>query len=545
MLQKLYPTLLLFIAWSSGFGQAFESSNLPIVVIDTKGLNIPDEPKIIADFKLIDNGGTKRNVLTDKPAYTGKMGIEIRGSSSQRFPKKSFGFELRDATGLVDMDASLLGMPEEEDWILNATYNDKTLIREVLTYDLYRSFSNVYSARQKFCEVVLNGNYEGVYIFFEKIKRDKNRVDIAKLEPKDNSGDNLTGGYILKIDKFTGTSPPFWKSPYPTVGGAAINLPIQVEYPRPEDLTDRQLSYIKKYVTDFENALKGPDFRSSEKGYPNFINVDSWVDYLIINEVSHNVDGYRISTFFYKEKDSKGGKLTMGPIWDYNLSFGNADYCNGESAQGWTFDFNRICPNDGYQVPFWWDRLLQDPDFAAKVRVRYQSLRKGVLRTERINQYIDSTANVLQEGRIRNFQRWAIIGQRIWPNFYVGSTYQQEVDYLKTWTAQHLEWMDREIVAFGPDVTATEPVVARLAFKVFPNPARERVQVSFSLDRAAEVRLQVYDLWGRVVQDTSLGSLTSGNHTYPQRLPESAAGVQFLGLAIDGKRTVVQRVLRE
>ncbi len=545
MTRKLAILGLSLLVWSIGLGQSFDSSNLPILVIETNGKVIPDEPKIIADFKLIDNGGKKRNALTDQPAYAGKIGIELRGSSSQSFPKKPYGFELRDATGEKGVNASLLGMPEEEDWVLNATYNDKTLIREVLTYDLYRSYSSVYSPRQKFCEVMLNGNYQGIYLLFEKIKRDKNRVAISKLEPKDSSGDDLTGGYILKIDKFTGSTTGGWKSPIPTISGKPVNLPIQVEYPKDDDLTAPQLDYIRKYVTEFEQALKGPNFRDAATGYAKYINVDSWVDYMIINEVTHNIDGYRLSTFFHKDKDSKGGKLTMGPIWDYNLSFGNADYCNGESPQGWTFDFNRVCPNDGYQIPFWWERLLQDPEFAIKVRVRYQSLRQGVLKTDRITQYIDSTANVLKEARVRNFTRWPVIGKKIWPNFYVGSTYQEEIDYLKSWTSRHLEWIDREIVTFGVPVTATEAEIVPFAFKVFPNPARENVQVSFNLDRAADVKVQVYDLWGRVLRETVLGELAAGNHAYPQALPESESGVQFLGLQVNGERAVVKRVLRE
>ncbi len=292
-----------------------ESSNLPILVIDTQDQFIPDEPKIVATIKIIDNGKGTRNHITDAPTYVGKIGIEQRGATSRiLFPKKPYGFELRDTSGLKGVSASILGLPSEEDWVLNATYNDKTLIREVLTYDLYRSFSPYYTPRYKFCEVTLNGQYYGIYILFEKIKRDKNRVDISKLEPKDSTGNDLTGGYILKIDKTEGNVSRQWISPYPSPVSPQFTTPIQVDYPKVDDLTESQFAYIKKYVTDFEDVLKSDNFRDSLQGYAKYIDVDSWVDYLIINEVSHNVDAYRLSTFFYKNKDSKGGKLTIGPI---------------------------------------------------------------------------------------------------------------------------------------------------------------------------------------------------------------------------------------
>ncbi len=538
--------LALIFSVTVAYGQTFESSNLPILVIDTKGEAIPDEPKIVATIKIIDNGQGKRNKLTDSPVYAGKIGIEQRGATSRTFfPKKPYGFELRDSSGLKDVNASILGLPEEEDWVLNATYNDKTLIREVLTYDLYRSFSAYYAPRQKFCEVTINGQYEGIYILFEKIKRDKNRVDISKLEPKDNAGDDLTGGYILKIDKTEGNPSRKWTSPYPSPVSPQFAIPIQVEYPKLDDLTEAQFGYIKKYVTDFENALKSDKFGDPQEGYAKYIDVDSWVDYLIINEVSHNVDAYRLSTFFYKNKDSKGGKLTMGPIWDYNLTYGNANYCQGESFRGWTFDFNRVCPDDKFQMPFWWDRLLSDVKFADKVRTRYRSLRSSQLKTEILHRYIDSTAAVLTEARVRNFTRWPVIGQRLWPQFYVGATYEDEVAYLKTYITRRLEWMDQEMATIGVPVTATEPALSALEFKVFPNPAPEEVQISFNLATASVVKIHTLDLWGRVLQETALGRLAPGVHQVREALSGSRKGIEFLSLEIDGKRAAVRRVLRE
>ena len=202
-LKNVFPFLLFILFPFIGLAQSFTSSNLPLVVINTNGQAIVDDPKIIANMGIIWNGPGNRNSLSDPMNnYNGKIAIEIRGSSSQMFPKKGYGFETR-ATDLSDIDVSLLGMPEENDWVLYAPYTDKTMIRDVLTYTLDASLGH-WSPRCRYVELFLNGNYQGVYVLIEKIKRNKTRVDIAKLTLTDNVGEDLTGGYIVKIDKTTG-----------------------------------------------------------------------------------------------------------------------------------------------------------------------------------------------------------------------------------------------------------------------------------------------------------------------------------------------------
>ena len=181
------------------------SSNLPIVIINTNGNAIPDEPKVHAWMAIIDNGPEQRNNITDNANdYDGDIGIELHGSSSQSFEKKSYGIELRTPSD-QDSATSILGMPKEEDWILHGPYSDKSLMRNALTYHIGRALG-WYASRTRFCEVVINNDYKGVYVMAEKIKRDKNRVDISKLNPDEISGDDLTGGYIIKIDKFDGNN---------------------------------------------------------------------------------------------------------------------------------------------------------------------------------------------------------------------------------------------------------------------------------------------------------------------------------------------------
>ncbi len=194
--------------------QTFTASNLPIIVINTNGQAIVDESKITADMGIINNAPGVRNKLTDPFSdYVGKIGIEFRGSTSQSFPKTPYGIETRDAIG-TGIDAALLGLPPKDDWILFAPYNDKSLMRDALAYHLGRSIGR-YASRAKYFELVINGQYEGIYILLEKIKRAKSRVDIAKLDPIEISGDDVTGGYIMKIDKATGSGGDGWSSSIP------------------------------------------------------------------------------------------------------------------------------------------------------------------------------------------------------------------------------------------------------------------------------------------------------------------------------------------
>lgn len=412
---------------------------LPLISVNTRGVEIVDEPKINADFTITDSGET---------LYSGKMGIEIRGSSSQFFPKKSYGFETWDAAG-NDMDVSLLGMPEEEDWILYAPYSDKSLVRNVLIYDLARDMDH-YASRTRFVELNINGQYNGVYVFMEKLKRDKVRIDISKLNSDENAGESLTGGYILKIDKSDKegyTTQNSFNSNYSAEGGSP-DSPIRFlyEYPDADEITQEQRDYIATYIADFEDALAADTFTDPMSGYAAYIDVDSFIDFFILNEISNNIDGYRISTFMYKDRNEK---LKMGPIWDFNLAWGNADYCSGGETDVWAYRFNERCPGDFWFVPFWWDRLLEDPNFVDRLKTRWSGLRGNLLSDATIGGKIDAYLKILNDGDAveANFGKWPVFDTYIWPNNYVGSDYDDEIGYLKQWILDRTSWLDGAIMA--------------------------------------------------------------------------------------------------
>ena len=414
---------------------------LPQIIVNTNGGNIVDEPKIDAQITISKAG---------EISFEGYIGIEFRGASSQTFPKKSYGLETRDVNN-EDLDVSLLGFPEEEDWILYGPYSDKSLMRNILIYDLSRDIER-YASRSIFVELTLNNIYQGVYVFMEKLKRDNERIDINKLKDDENSGEDLTGGYILKIDKTAGTNLGdgynelnSFTSPYnPLNASSGQKIHFLYEYPDAEDITTEQKTYISSYVTNFENALASNNFTDIDLGYAAYIDVPSFIDFFLLNELSNNVDGYRLSTFMHKDKN---GKLKMGPIWDFNLAFGNADYCGGGETNVWAYKFNERCPGDFWQIPFWWEKLLQDPAFVSQLKERWNILRGGTFSETSIIAKIDSYTNTLEKaGAIdENFKTWNILGVYLWPNNFVGNTYNEENNYLKDWMKDRLSWMDDAI----------------------------------------------------------------------------------------------------
>lgn len=413
---------------------------IPLFKVTTNGNTIVDEPKVDAQLSILKEGVVQQE---------SNIGIEFRGSSSQQFPKKSYGFETRDADN-EDLDISLLEYPEEEDWILYAPYSDKSLVRNKLIYDLSRDMGR-YASRSEFVELEINNEYRGVYVFMEKLKRDKNRIDINNLKEDENSGEDVTGGYILKIDKATGsdggnyTPINSFESDYaPLNASGSQTIKFLYEEPASDDITTEQKNYISGYISDFENALQSPQFTNQTQGYQAYIDVDSFIDFFILNELSNNVDGYRISTYLQKDKNDK---LKMGPIWDFNIAFGNADYCSGGSTNVWAYKFNERCSADFWLVPFWWDRLLQDPAFVTKLKTRWGELRATSLsNTAFLGKISDYEATLKNAGAVEsNFQKWDILSIYVWPNNFIGNSYNAEIDYLENWITTRAAWLDTAI----------------------------------------------------------------------------------------------------
>jgi hypothetical protein len=504
---------------------AFSSSNLPIVVISTAGVEILDEPKVGAWMGIIDNGQGKRNWVEDPfDGNEGPIGIEIRGASTRDFPKKSYSLETRDSEG-GNRNVSLLGMPAENDWVLYAPYSDKSLMRNALAYWMANQME-YYASRTRFCELVMDGEYQGVYVLMEKIKRDGDRVDIANLTAENIAGDDVTGGYIVRVDRFIEGETGGWYSRY---GFGESRLFYQYYYPKSSAIAPEQEEYIQGFFREFEEVLAGDRFADPDRGYARYIDAASFVDNIIVNEVARNIDAYRLSTFMYKDRDSASGRLVMGPVWDFNLGFGNINYDVHpsvpleDSSRGLLIN-NRVV---WYSVPFWfwWRRLVQDELFVEALSNRWGELRKGVLKTENLTGRVDEMAALLEEAQVRNFRRWPILGEYVWPNDFMGQTHAEEVDFLKGWLERRLAWMDanflgeiRRVSDVPPDklTEITEPIeIFPSAFHLdqnYPNPFNSSTIIRFSLPVETVVDLDIYDIAGQKVATLIQGAKSPGEY---------------------------------
>ena len=411
-------------------------SSLPVIKINTFEKEIPDEPRIKAYMEVSNPYPSgKKKLKKSGIEYSGMINIELRGSTSQSFKKKSYTIETIDS-GRNNLNVQLFNLPKENDWVLYGPYIDKTMIRNVLAYDLFGKMGH-YSPGTKFCELILNNEYKGIYILTEKIKRDKNRVNISKLTKNDDSGINLTGGYILSIDKnHKGYSWLSSFSKHRTIGKIYYNC----YYPRLEDLNEVQIQYIKSFIFRFEDHL----YKNSDLNllYDSIIDIHSFIDYFIINELAKNVDAYRLSTYLYKDRTDIDKRLKMGPVWDFNLSFGLPDYLKGYYLEGWIYQENENI------IPFWWKNLLDDQTFRKALKKRWFELRDGVLSNHSIMNAIDSVSNETEGVADRNYHKYDILGKETLFCYFTGVNYVDELNYLKFWLNERLKWMDENITSF-------------------------------------------------------------------------------------------------
>lgn len=417
------------------------TSDLPIIIVDSFGVNIDGEasansqnPKRPVQSIFVDvNAGTGRASVLDPPDFSGRAGMRVRGQTSSNFPKKQYSLETWDSEG-DDKDVSIFGWPSESDWIIHAPYSDKTLMRNKIVYDTSKALGYP-AVRTKFCELFYNSNggnismsdYRGVYVFMEKIKRDEDRVGIKKLEPCHTDATSITGGYIFKKDKGQTVDVTFTTS----------QEGHQLAFVEPDIPNAQQQAYLDNYMDTFENVLHGANFDDPVNGYAAYIDVDSFIDTHIWVELYKNIDGFRLSSYFYKDR---GRKLVASPVWDYNLALGNANYATGQDPQGWYFS-----QVSAQQYP-WYGRLFQDPEFVIRYWDRWFALRDGMLGTSSMLTLIDTYTAEIAEGAARNFDEWNnLLGKYIWPNadgYASRTTHQAGVDWMKNWLSTRLTWID-------------------------------------------------------------------------------------------------------
>ena len=429
----------------------FESSNLPIVVIDTfEGQEIPNDPKIDATMKIIFRENQQRNFLTDVSDpnaldYDGPIKIEYRGSSSSLLDKKQYAFTPYDDLG-EKINVPFLDMPTENDWILNGLAYDPSYMRDFLSYKLSNLIGN-YASRGKYCELVLNGEFRGIYVLQEKLKADDSRIDIKKIKDDDLTLPKLTGGYITKTDKIEGSDTVAWGMD--NYGGWQSNFVH--EHPKSSEVMPEQHSYIENEFLTLQSYVNNPINSSIIEGYPSIIDVPSFIDFIILNEISSNADGYEFSTFFHKDRNDK---LRAGPIWDFNLTFGNDLFQWGydrSHTDVWQFY------DQGNMGPKFWKDLFDDSLFNCYLSKRWQELSApGMpLNEEEIFELIDSIEVLILEA----VERQEIVS---------GTTgvFTQNIIEMKAFISERIEWISNQLtdISLCDNIVTPEIVISKINY---------------------------------------------------------------------------------
>ncbi|QKW17226.1 CotH kinase family protein [Verrucosispora sp. NA02020] len=423
--------------------------DLPVVLIDSYGAGRPDREYIDAATMVFEPGGGTTS-LAAAPTVATRAGFRLRGQSSATFEKTPFRLEFWDNDD-DDADYPVLGMPADSDWVLRGPFTDKALIREAFVYDLGREMG-LPAPRYAFAEFYLNtdagpvgaDDYMGVYMIVETIKNSKNRLDLKQLRADDRTLPRITGGYIWKFEWMAAEEPIL-----PCTGPAATCWNY-LEVADPSSLQPEQRDWLRNHIQEFHNVLRAPNFADPVSGYRAYIDVGSFIDQLIINELSREMDSYVRSAYFYKDRDTK---IFAGPLWDYDLSFSVGGFFANDQTAGWQHQqVRQPVAND------WFTQLLRDPAFVNEVRQRWQTLRRGLLSDASMQARINALSAPLANGAQRNFQRWPNLTTRM-VSFFVtptAPTWQGQVQVMRDWMLRRAAWLD-STAGWGGTITMPPP----------------------------------------------------------------------------------------
>jgi hypothetical protein len=500
-----------------------DSSNFPLVIINTDEFGIPYKKiETKAKMGIIDKGAGKYNKPTDTcNVYNGDIFIEQRGQSSADFPKETYKISTIDASE-NDTNLSLLGMPKDNDWILFGPFHDKSQFRNKMVYDLGHKLG-AYQPRSRFCELILNGDLVGLYCLTENIKRDKNRVNITKIHSDAISGPALTGGYIVKYDKNDNNSQEF-----------------QIVYPKAADLQPEQADYINSFMNTYYSVLSKNQFRDPIVGFRGYISDSSLIDNIIMNELTKNADAYTFSTYMYKDRNDVDSLLKFGPLWDYDLAFGNTIFQEGNLTNGWQFNYNGTLKIT---------RLFQDENLVNLFQSRWHSLRQGVLQTDSIFGMIDTIVKTIQQPVMRNYIVWPVIDEKIFYPNYVSKTYDEEISNIKNWLSARLQWIDENIDAlyYPVSIDPVESDPASIVFEAYPNPFSQELTLLISSENSTNLRLELSNMLGQLqfMENLSVVAGTQEIRLENPALVNLPAGVYLIRLIKNNQVISLRKLVKE
>lgn len=334
---------------------------------------------------------------------TAPMRIKGRGNSTWSMPQKPYRIKF-------DEKQSMAGFPANKDWVLLANYADKTSLRTEVAFNISRNTSLEYTPRTQHVEVFINDVYNGTYVLTEQLKIGKDRINVTD------------DGYLLEVDQLS-------RLDEGDVYFTTDRILLNIKDPDVE-LNSERYNWIRDFVIAAENALYGVNFKDPQNGYAKYIDVGSFVDWYLVNEITKNNDAKFFSSCYMNI--TPGGKLKMGPVWDYDIALGNVNYNNNYDPTGFWIKNSK-----------WISRLFEDPAFVELVKERYNNLRGIILNN--IIAELNQDASYLSWSMIENNNKWGTLYTYTSPNDAIWGSYNNEIQYLKTWLSQRISWLDKAI----------------------------------------------------------------------------------------------------
>jgi hypothetical protein len=433
--------------------------DLPVIILDSYGsgkLPTAEAQRVFVDvaYLAMDPGAGGTVTLAQTPTVASFAAFHVRGNSSAMFDKVPYRLELRNEAG-DDRDCPVLGMPSESDWALVGPHADKTLVHNSFVYELAREMGMA-APRVKLAEVYVNtdkqplaaDDYQGVYQIVETIKNQKNRLDLKQLDESKTSATEITGGYIFSFEWMI-TS----ENPLPCPSGTTKPWKY-MELVDPEPAAAAQKDWLTQHLVAFHNALRGSNITDATSGYPAYIEPKTWIDQIILNEFTRNMDGYVRSQYFYKDR---GAKINAGPVWDFDLIAGTGIKTTAManiSTEGWGYEANasRMDPTSGGTpgsssgTSDWFPILLKDATFTSQLVARWKVLRGTLLSDAAVASRIDDLTKNLGPAADRNFKKWNILTKAQVAPFDTPTeaTWTAQVTYMKTWLQKRAAWLDTQ-----------------------------------------------------------------------------------------------------
>jgi len=416
-----------------------ESSIVPVVMLELGGQKIGKADEAVGVLKVIeDHDGSLKDLKRRNLSMESGVSVEIHGDSSIGLAKKSYRIELLNHEQ-KDHELPLLGLPPGSDWVLHGCGFDPICLRNVLVYTLAQQFGH-YAPRTRFIELFVDGAHQGLYVLIERVRRHDHRVNLPKPADTRAAGD-LTGGYIFRMNLGEGTptdpTPRDWLSP-------VSRSVYSYHYPRFDRITGEQKAYLQNHMARFETMMRSGHWNDPATGYRRWLDLRSWVDFALIQELSLNPDAYFKSIYLQKWPRSMGDKIVIGPLWDFDLAFGVVEFRNGRNIESWAHTMNRfggqpVALDPGREAPYvpeFWERLWTDPGFHQALRCRWHELRQGPLRLPGVHGLIDGWVEQLQPVLARDAALWPDLPKNAWTG---------GADSLKMFLEKRMTWMDANL----------------------------------------------------------------------------------------------------